>query len=223
MFTPLFPENDGPIVIQQGSVGDCYLLAALDCIFNSGPKGYHAIKSLFIKKPHGVMVLLKHNDQSTNLNDDKLLTKYHYSYDEKRNLDVFFFNNSILVDIDNAKDGAITNCLAVKILEHLSSYYYIYHSKERARRSSLDAHSTFENRFIGSSSKFVAKLLGLDAHDSENINDIVKIKTICPEQPIYINILFGSCSISGLFDGRHALRIDKIIKDKKSLEGMSFF
>lgn len=44
MTTPLFPPNDGPITIHQGRGGDCYLLAAVDCLLSTGPEGYAALK-----------------------------------------------------------------------------------------------------------------------------------------------------------------------------------
>ena len=68
MTTPLFPLNNGPISIKQGIFGDCYLLAALDCIVNSSSSGYERIKSLFTEVPGGVFVRLRHNTLSVNLN-----------------------------------------------------------------------------------------------------------------------------------------------------------
>ena len=67
MMTPLFPKHNGRILMQQGDIGDCYLLTALDCIFTSGDKGYKYIKSMFTEVPGGVTVRLRHNSESINL------------------------------------------------------------------------------------------------------------------------------------------------------------
>ena len=207
MTTPLFPENNGQILIKQGSIGDCYLLASLDCIFNSGRLGYEKIKSLFTEVPEGVIVRLRHNNLSVNLNPALLAGKYEYHYDKARNEDVFFISRVRLDEIDTATDGVETNSLAVKILEHLSSYYYVSNTTSSRRRTSTSAHNALV-RYNGSSTIFVAKLLGLYAHDQHDFDEIIKIKMICPDQPIYISMW----PHGGVF--RHALRIEKIIPDQ---------
>ena len=195
MTTQLFPEQNTPIFIKQGNVGDCYLLAALDCIFNSGPAGYDHVKSLFTEAPDGVYVRLRHNGLSVNLNPAKLAGKYVYSFDKEKNEDVFFLSKARLDEIDGSIGGADTNSLAVKILEHVSSQYFIPRAQQpissfyppapapapaplrpfllpapataplgHRRTTSLIAHE-LPNRFKGSDSIFVAKLLGLYAND----------------------------------------------------------
>ena len=210
MTNSLFPKNNGRILIEQGDIGDCYLLASLDCIFNSGPKGYEYIKSLFTEVPEGVIVRLRHNDQSTNLTTDLLAGKYEYSHDIVHNEDVFFLNRARLDEIDRAPEGAETNSLAVNILEHLSSYYFTCGTETLKRTTSLTAHD-LPYRNYGTETIFVAKLLGLYAHDLYDFKDIIKIKTICPDQPIYIGMLYDFEDTFGTLDKRHALRIERII------------
>ncbi len=259
MTTQLFPEQNTPIFIKQGHVGDCYLLAALDCIFNSGPAGYDHVKSLFTEAPDGVYVRLRHNGLSVHLNPAKLVGKYVYSYDKEKNEDVFFLSKARLDEIDSSIGGADSNSLAVKILEHVSSQYFIPNVQQpipsfypappapapapapappvplrpfllpapataplgHRRTASLIAHD-LPNRFKGSDSIFVAKLLGLYANDGFDFNEIIKIKSICPDQPIYITMRYGRTNGAGQFHQRHALRIDKIIPGKKNPNEYSF-
>ncbi|BCA93846.1 hypothetical protein TUM19329_02070 [Legionella antarctica] len=42
--TPLFPNDNEIITLMQGKTGDCYLLAALDCIFHLGDEGRNKVK-----------------------------------------------------------------------------------------------------------------------------------------------------------------------------------
>ncbi|HEN5600279.1 TPA: hypothetical protein U6322_002441, partial [Legionella pneumophila] len=100
MTTPLFPKNDGFVTIRQGKTGDCYLLATLDCILNSGPEGYAAIKSLFKETKDGIEVRFKSSDLSQNLQKDKLQGKYKYHYDPINNQDVFFIDKKKIQEID---------------------------------------------------------------------------------------------------------------------------
>lgn len=89
MLTPLFPEDDYPIYIEQGKTGDCYLLTFLDCIFNS-KDGYAHIKSMFHETVNGIEVRVKQNEQSKHLRKDSVRRKYKHHYDFDRHEDVFF-------------------------------------------------------------------------------------------------------------------------------------
>lgn len=64
-------------------------MAALDCILNSGPEGYAAIKSLFKEREDGVEVRIKSTDLTQYLQKEKLHGKYNYHYDPMTNQDVF--------------------------------------------------------------------------------------------------------------------------------------
>ena len=221
MTTPLFPANNGFITMRQGRVGDCYLLTALDCIFNSGEEGHKLIKSLFTPVRGGVEVRLKCSDLSENLRPAMMRGKYRYFYDEARNEDVFFLSKERLDEIDCSQEGVITNSLGVKILERLSAYYYSYDwSRETPRfrhglrRSmSLNAHN-LEDAYDDSSTTFVSKFLGIDSHDCDNINKIIQLKTIFPDQPIYCGMDYGRNDAYGRKHNSHALRVDKITPDR---------
>jgi hypothetical protein len=210
MTTPLFPENNSPPIIRQGNAGDCYLLASLDCIFNLGQEGYDVVKSMFTETEKGVEVRIKHTDQSKRLQKGKLECKYDYYYDEERQQDVIIVSKEILEQIDEYQEGVISNSLAVKILERLTSYYYASPLPNQPL-ASIAAHEMPRRLSeTETSTKFAAKFLGIGAHDvtGDNINEIIKLKTIAPEYPVYISIAYGN--------GRHALRIDKIVPNVNS-------
>ncbi len=232
MTTPLFPENNGRIHMKQGVVGDCYLLAALDCIFTAGEDGYELVKSLFTDVGDGVEVRFKRTDQSTHLQVNKIRGKYGYYYDQARNEDVFFLDRARLNEIDRSRDGVETNSLAVKILERLSPYYFTAEWDDSAprehqglpRSASVSAHS-LDDRFDASSTTFVGKLLGIYAHDLHEAGDvdkIIKLKRMFPEQPVYISIDYGKRDAYGQIHTRHGLRLDKIICDRDNPGGFKF-
>jgi hypothetical protein len=214
--TPLFPEDNSPPIIRQGKAGDCYLLASLDCIFNSGQEGYDVVKSMFTETEKGVEVRIKHTDQSKRLQKEKLECKYDYYYDEERQQDVIIVSKEILEKIDAFQGGVISNSLAVKILERLTSYYYASPLPNQPL-ASIEAHEMRRRLSeTETSTEFAAKFLGIGAHDiaGDKINDIIKLKTIAPEYPVYISIVYGH--------GRHALRIDKIVPNVNSVGGYDF-
>ena len=179
MPTPLFPPDNGPITIKQGPVGDCYLMAALDCIFCAEDAGYESVKSLFKSVRGGVEVRFKRTDQSVHLKKGRLRGKYEYVHDRVLNEDVFFLDAARLREIDSSLEGVVTNSLAVKIIERLSAYYYKAEWDDRAaigpggvrRPGSVYAHN-IKDRHDGSSTTFVGKLVGIYAHDIVNIEGI---------------------------------------------------
>ena len=207
--TPLFPDNKESLIIQQGPVDDCYLLVSLDCIFNSGTEARELLKSKFTQTADGVTVRIKRNIQSANLKSEKMKGKYTYSYDRLTDEDIFFLSNKKLKKIDDSVDGVVTNSLAVKILERISSYYYIGTWDHTDLSASLKAHS-ISQRHAESSTLFVGRLLGISAKDSEDINKIIKLKLMNPEEAIYISCAYGVPDLHGKIHQRHALRIDKV-------------
>lgn len=229
MTTPLFPDHNGRIIMQQGSTGDCYLLAALDCIFNAGDEGYGLIRSLFTHVRGGVEVRFKCTDQSSNLQHDKLQGKYGYFYDHSRNEDVFFLSTERLNDIDRSRDGVVTNSLAVKILERLSSYYFTADWDDRipirhrrmTRSASVNAHN-LRDRFDEPCAIFVGKLVGVFANNTFQTDQIIQLKLLFPDQPIYIGMDYGREDGYGRKHDRHGLRVDQIIPDRGSPGGYRF-
>lgn len=211
--TPLFPAENTPITIKQGHTDDCYLLTAIDCILNSGEDGLPLVKSLFTQTKEGVALRIKRTEifySSSNLTPEKLQGKYTYHYDRATNEDVFFLSNQRLQEIDDSFIGVDTNSLAIKILERVSSYYYTGEWPNEDMGASIAAHD-ISSRHKGSSTEFVGKFLGVEAQDTRSIDDIIKLKTINPAQPVYISMAYGSKDYQGKIHGRHALRIDKVV------------
>jgi hypothetical protein len=222
--TPLFPPNDKPISIKQGKIGDCYLLAALDCILNSGQEGRDAVTSRFtLTQEGGVIVRLKRPPNPyTYPKKSKLMGKYTHYYNKSHNEDVFFLDQKRLEEIDSTHDGVFTNALAVKILERLCTYYFDLHDwGSQESFASLYAHD-LEKRFSGTSSAFVANLLNIAFHDITTINEIIKLKEIYPEHAIYISIDYGKPDQAGKIHGRHALKIGKIVPFNNGLNDYQF-
>ena len=217
MPTLLFPPNNAKVTIKQGETGDCYLLAALDCIFNANDEAYELIKSLFTEMRDGVEVRIKCTDQSDNLRPMNLHGKYAYHHDPIRQEDVFKISSSRLREIDRSAKGVVTNSLAVKILERISSYYFkrkwgesAPHQHHRLHRvTSLTAHN-LKDRFDGTESLFVAKLLNIGAFSLHNIDTVIKLHTVFPEYPIYIGMDYGKRDAYGRMHSAHSLRIEKI-------------
>lgn len=218
--TLLFPTNDAPVTIKQGIGGDCYLLASLDCIL-ANSEGYKAVKSLFTSTENGVFVKIKRTNLSAFLKTKQLQEKYKYHFDPINNEDVFFLDNKRLKEIDCEHGGVVSNSLAVKILERLSSYYYVSDWDYSQPLASVKAHN-ISVRHNESSTAFVGKLLGIEAQDSKDINSIIEFKIANPQASVYISIDYGNIDSFGKRHGRHALRIDKIIPNPKSPGGYDF-
>lgn len=208
--TPLFPEKNTPLTIKQGPVDDCYLLVALDCIFNSGDEARQLLASKFTQTPLGLTVRIKRNNQSTRLDSQKMRGKYIHVYDRNTDEDVFFIGQQKLKEIDNSKKGVQTNSLAIKVLERISSYYYTGDWDHTGESGSLTAHS-IRQRHMESSTRFVGKLLGIHAEDTEEMDEIIKLKLMNPKEAIYISFAYGEPDANGKIHERHALRIDKVV------------
>ncbi|WP_230309629.1 Dot/Icm T4SS effector CegC2, partial [Legionella pneumophila] len=63
------------------------------------------------------------------------------------------------------------------------------------------------------STAFLGKFFGIQAEDIpySKLDDIIKLKLMNPDEPVYISMSYGKVDSFGKFHGRHALRIDKII------------
>lgn len=219
----LFPADDQPIIIEQGRTGDCYLLACLDCIIKTGPDGRQKIKSLFteIRDPDTdeltVQIKIKQTADSAHLAIQLPKAQNKFIYSEEGGYDVFTFPHQRLAEIDNDRVGAQSNCLAVKILERLSAYYFAHNWLT----SSISAHNG-NDRYAGDqASQFVGKLLDVSVKNTRDIRRIVKLKTICPEKVAYIEMDYGRQN-AGVVHGRHALRVDKITEDPRAPGGYVF-
>ncbi|KGP64057.1 hypothetical protein EP47_07825, partial [Legionella norrlandica] len=109
--------------------------------------------------------------------------------------------------------GASSNALAIKILERLVSYYYVGDWNNDDPMASVIAHDIPDRIANVSSTAFVGKFFGIQANDipGSQIKDMIKLKLMNPEEPVYISMSYGKADIFGKFHGRHALRIDKVI------------
>ncbi|CEG58514.1 hypothetical protein [Legionella fallonii] len=208
--TPLFPLDGEPLVIIQGSVADCYLLASLDCIFNAGPEGLKLLKSKFMQTSDRVIVKIAHNDQSHYVIPQNMGEQYTYVYDEEADEDIFIFDNKVLEKMDKSADRVRTNSLAIKILEHISSFYYPRDWRYINSSSSLQAHS-LGRPLLQSSTLFVGKLLGIHARDYDDLDKIIQLKKRNPEEAIYLSMNYGMPDSPEESQPRHAFRLENII------------
>lgn len=227
---PLFPENNGPILIQQGNTGDCYLLAALECFFNGSPEGFALIHRLFRKVDGGVEVRFAHNEYSHHLKIEQMRGKYGYRYDRLNNQDVIYISDYRLQEIDSAEEGVITNCLAVKIMERLIPYYFnhpweaerpVRPNRRMIRSDSVNAHN-LDKRFDDSSTGFLAKLWNVRTHENIHIHSMIHLKSIFPDQPIYMSIRHGEPDERGVISTRHAFKIEQLQQDRNKFGQYQF-
>lgn len=190
------------MIIQQGSSGDCYLLASLDCILSSGSGGIEKIKSLFTKTADGVTVRIPYSDISKNLKKDQRIKKYSYYDDPQSAQHVFHLNEDILDEID--QEIATKTMLAVKILEKLSCYFYL--NDVDSFEMTLDAHNS-SNRHEGTSTAFVGAFLGVAVQEESDIGRIIRLKTLDTNYPIYMSMDYKK--------GRHAFRLKTVGTDER--------
>ncbi len=212
MRTPLFPENDEPLKYRQGDVGDCYLLVAFECLWNSGEKGRLFLKSMFEQKNGKILVKLPHTEQSFYLKPEDFEEKYHYYFDNINNQDIFVISGATLDAIDRSAEGVCSNSLALKILERLVSHYYEFNWSRRQRRGSLYAHNFEGERHSShySSTNFLSKIWGVDTY-SFSLEQIIKLKHLWPEQPVYVGMEHQSIIDK---DSRHAFLLESVVISK---------
>ncbi|CDZ77233.1 hypothetical protein BN59_01515 [Legionella massiliensis] len=212
---PLFPENDQPVFIEQGSIGDCYLLTVFDCLYNS-TEGRKRLKNMFTELKNGdVEVRIKRSDQSSFLKPNKINQKnYHYEY--RDNQDIITIPKASLETFVKDTRGAKTNSLAVLILEHLSSYYFL-----DSNADSLQAHNS-QWRYAGTAPDFMAKIVGFEAGSLKNIEQVIKLKKAIPDEPVYISMAYGKPDRQGIIHGYHALRIHSITPNLQVPGGYEF-
>ena len=205
---PLLPQH---VTIEQGAVGDCYLLAIIDCILNEGEDGRAKLQNLISELPDGsIEIRLPSNELSIEpLLDRRFLGVYYR--DAETHHDVFTFSITELDAISSDKAGVTTNALLVKILERIIPCYF--HAELGLPESKSDttwgmkAHSDARRHRGQSSSEFVAKLLGIHASPKLTKEDILLIKTMWPNAPVYIEMDYGRTDVHGRQHGRHALRL----------------
>lgn len=207
--TPLFPETTQKVTIQQGRTGDCYLLASLDCLFNGPVHQTDKLKQLFEQTDKGVTVRIPFSPLKQYLDSGKLTQRYHLVRDEDKQQDIITIPNQELERIDKDPRGVQSNALAVKILERLSTYYFVEHADMADNEfDSCAAHSLAIRRFDSSSTSFVARLLGYSVEDTKDTSKIKTLMTILP----YIGV-YSSFEYTLNHSGRHALRLKKISHD----------
>ncbi|HRD69757.1 MAG TPA: hypothetical protein PK657_06415 [Legionella sp.] len=203
---PLFPPVNEPIQIKQGPTGDCYLLASLDSLIHN-PDGYKKLTSMFRENQDGsVSVRIKITLQSARIQPERLEGKYSFYQDELSGEDVFTISKERLAEIDKSKDGVETNCLAVKILERISSYYLydIPHVPGEPNYSVL-AHN-YRKAEHDKSTAFVANLLDLYVQDELTIKQIATLKKVVPDFPVYLSMQYATNEYV-----RHSYRVNQVI------------
>ncbi|WP_454781978.1 hypothetical protein [Legionella sp. WA2022007384] len=214
---PLFPNNNEYVYISQQQVGDCYLLAHLDCYLNEVAGGRSHIKEMFTENSDGsVTVRFPRNHYSKYLVLTDITAKYHYTQDKTTGHDVFTIPKEELQRIDRNqiefnKYGVQSNSLAVKIIEHLSSYYFTGSLGTEPNISAI-AHN-FNNRYesTNAAAVFVSHLLGTHAYPAP-VEYIKKMKeSITPYTPsTVVDMKYGLPDASGEIHSVHTLRIHRL-------------
>ena len=227
MATPLFPPDNQLVEIRQGRVGNCYLLAGLDCVFNKMHGGRALAKQRFVQYPDGsVRVQIPRNSHSPHLNPAVIGSKYVLDQSNP-NFDYWYIPKSEIDRMDGPGNGATSNCLAVKIMERLSSYYYVKPPKTAGIGESLIAHNQpgHNERYVGTATDFVANLLGVHVDQlfgslydrrmnfDDKVNKLIRLREMNPNAPIYLELDWGQPDAFGRIHGRHAVRVEKIEPD----------
>lgn len=227
MPTPLFPDSGTPITIQQGKVGSCYLLAALDCILNT-KEGCERIRSMFTQDEYGVTLRIKRNAHSLNLvrriTNDDMNGKYMHFYDTAAEEDVFVVPNDYITHIDSDPKGVQSNSLAIKIIERISAYYLSTSDQATSRVDESGPSKglrAFESllehdkdiRFNNSETNFISDLLGIPniSFKSEDFYRVVFFKLVNPDAPLYISVRWGKVDEFQQLHERHALRVKEVV------------
>ncbi len=200
--TPLFPKTATPITFKQGEAGDCYLLVTLECLMHLSENSLNVIKNMFYEEENGsITVRIKHSSLSKHLNNKSMAEKFIYFFDSQTNEDVFTLTPQRIKDIDEDTLGVQSNSLAIKLLERIVPYYY--KKKFYPDNNSLFAHN-IKNRFDDTSStQFISELLGFPSVESKNIEEMIEFKSLFPEYPVYLSMIY-------LEEYRHALRIKDV-------------
>ncbi|CEG55609.1 sbcc family protein [Legionella fallonii] len=223
--TRLFPNDNEKITIKQGQTGDCYLLAVLDCVFSTGKEGRDLIQSMFTENAdESVTLRIPHNSHSQYLLLNNINAKYKYFHNTVTNTDEITISKTELERIDRNsteispglyKRGVSSNSLAVKILEHISSYYF---ATAWNQQHSIIAHDQKERYEGHEAAVFVSELLGIEGNYTKDYDKIIKLKAINPEQPLYVEMDYGTPDEFGKIHGYHALRIKRIEKKSTSCD-----
>lgn len=222
MPTPLFPPANERVWINQGQTGDCYLLACMDCILNGDPKERELLKNMFKQNSDGsVEIRIPRTLSTPRFQTEKLRGKYGYRYDEETKQDIITIPKERLERFDTAAEGVQSNCLAVKILEHLTSYYHAHDWSALHTFASFRAHNANGRYNEKIAAGFVANVLGF-ASLPLDLDDLINLKTMNPQQQVYVEMRYGQPDQFGNIHGAHALRIEKVEKDPGSPGGYKF-
>ncbi|RUR13340.1 hypothetical protein [Legionella sp. km772] len=229
--TPLFPPNGVRAEIIQGEVGSCYLLTSLDLALNVVEGGRDLARQRFIEYPDGsIGIKIPRNRHSSHL--DPAVIGSRYILDKRDpNFDEWIIPKAEVDRIDSdsrvPKRGvSSSNCLAVKLLERLSTYYYVKPPRVAGIGESILAHNHMGRgeRYLDTAPGFVATLMGMHTdklfgdHDmvsrsnnfNSNIQKLIHLKQINPNSPVYIEMNYGQPDAFGRIHSAHALRVDKI-------------
>lgn len=214
MPTSLFPEEEQFISIRQGRTGDCYLLATLDCLLNGLRENRDHVKSLFRQNEDGSIELKLRSSELTQYLNREALSKKGYSYKLEGAYDIFTISPDAVMRIDDDRNGVETNCLAIKLLEHILPYYYANRVLGNHALNSVFAHNEPGRHSADTSStEFMGKLLGVKVTDKPqtDIDDMIRQKLTEPDKPLYISMNYGLPDVFGIYHGRHALKVKSII------------
>lgn len=206
---PLFPPDAKDIKIQQGNTGNCFLLASIHSLIQY-PEGFKKLKSMFTENPDGsITVRIKRSERSERLEPKKMEGKYDYVHDEQAGEDVFTVKPDKIAEIQKAQIGVQTECLPIKIIERISSYYYYNQTSMPGEPNFSVAMHNNRDSTKDPSAAFVANIFDLYPKDNLNISQVIALKKAFPNFPVYLSMDYDHA--------RHAYSVNAVRETDKNL------
>lgn len=172
-----------------------------------------------VNKNGDIVLTIKNTMDMAKDKQDRAIEQYNYRTEKNNGVisHIFTLDKKKQNEIDNPFSSpdnkpVTTNSLAVKIIERVSSYFYNKSNWVARQETSVAAHNNKSH--VGTSSSFAGQLLGFHPHDTTDFKSIIKLKTIAPDEPIYLGINYGEKDKYQTFHPRHALKVKEIRNDQ---------
>lgn len=213
---PLFPVNE-PIKIDPNSNNNHFLLAFLDGFINH-MEGLNHLKSLFRENADGSVTLrIKRAVQSAYFQPENVENSCIYNYNEVSGEDEFRFPHQLITEIKNS-NRIVTNCLAVKILERVSSY--VTYNSPKVPGEPLLCGVLPSKSDQRKDSVYIGGLANLYAQDNLSIDKLANIQKVLSDLPIYLSMESPQNGLNVKGNGRSIYRVVHISNAGKEDEAI---